>query len=175
MKLNELDEWVKNKAKPGDLAYHYDAMLEHFYTYYYIKPEPRPFWRLWTDQGVLQDYLTNLEESEMKKRCENCQYHKNFICCHPEHIGMLVPNFTVCPEYEAKEELPGPLDNLKFFLKNKDTGELTVKYVCEDCGKVMEKPFNWQFRMPIAHNGKKTSRPGYYFFCEECDKKKASK
>jgi hypothetical protein len=37
----------------------------------------------------------------------------------------------------------GPFDNLKFFIKNQENGELEVKYICEDCGKVMEAPFHW--------------------------------
>lgn len=175
MKLGEVDFWIKTKAKPGDYAYSTDPITGKHYIYFYIGPDENPYWREMPPAAELEKLLEKEEEPGMKKSCENCKHRNNFVCCHPEHTGTIVPTFTVCPEHEAKEECQGPLDNLKFFLKNKDTGELGVKYICEDCGKVMETPFKWQFIMPIIHNGKKTSRPGYYFYCEECCNKKAGK
>jgi hypothetical protein len=179
MKLGELDFWVKNKAQPGDYAYSTDPIAEKHYEYFYIGPDENPYWREVLPDAELCKLLEKEEDSNMGKRCDNCKHYKYngnttyAICLQKDQIGTVIPAFTVCSKHEAKEECQGPLDNLKFFLKNKDTGELDIKYICEDCGKVMEKPFHWQFKIPIANNRKKTSRTGYYFYCEECWNKKA--
>ena len=115
----------------------------------------------------------------MSKRCENCK-HFAFVsevsyCKHKDQAGTWVPKFTCCDKHEPNEVRPGPFDNLKFFVKDSGTGELELKYICEDCGKVMEKPFYWLVRLPIVVNGKSTSRPGYYFYCEDCNKKRIAK
>lgn len=113
----------------------------------------------------------------MEKRCDNCKYWFKIeglspYCKHSEHFGNYTPSFVSCPEHENTPKILVPLGNLKFFLKDQKTGELEVKYVCEDCGKVMVEPYYWQYRMPVVVNGKKSAnRPGYYFYCEECSKK----
>ncbi len=183
MKLSELYDWVKNKAKPGDLAYHYDDTLEYLYVYYYTKPDNDPVWQLCADHEKLQEYFNNLEELKMNKRCENCihWHYGNDIysfCTHSEHNGVVVPAFANCPEYEEKEMCTGPFSNFKFYLKNNTTGELEVRYVCEACGKEMEEPHHWWFAMPVAVNSepsKSTKSPGFHFRCKECDKKKDGK
>ena len=48
-------------------------------------------------------------------------------------------------------------------------------HICEDCGKIEDKPFRWWTVLPVHHNGKAPKRPGYHFRCEECDKKKEGK
>lgn len=35
---------------------------------------------------------------------------------------------------------------IRFYLKNPDTGELKVKYICKDCGKEMSKPKNYRVK-----------------------------
>ena len=32
---------------------------------------------------------------------------------------------------------------IRFYLKNPDTGELLVRYICKDCGREMPKPRNY--------------------------------
>ena len=113
----------------------------------------------------------------MSKSCENCKYWhcgaNISFCKHNDQVGIIVPKFTSCAKHELKEERSTPFDNIKLYLKDASTGELDIKYVCEDCGKVEDKPFHWWLRLPMVTNGKTSvKRPGYYFRCEECDKKK---
>ena len=173
MKLEELNYWVRNKADYGDIAYAVDRATEKAYMYFYIGPDEYPYWREVNEAEVKKELYEKQEKDYMKKRCDNCKYFHDSgpysFCVHKDQNGIIVPKFTVCDKHEPKEERPGPFDNLKFFIKDTNTGELDIKCVCEDCGKVMDKPFHWQIRLPVAHNGKKpTSRPGYYFYCEEC-------
>ena len=181
MRCEDLDTWVKTKAKPGDVAYWHDATTGRRYYYFYDGPDPNPFWRMWQDD-LVEKYLEEInklkiEDTTVNKRCENCKYFKSAgtytWCIHVEHAGAFVPKFTSCAEYKLNEERSTPFDNLKFYLKDASTGELDIKYICEDCGKVEDKPFHWWIRLPEVNNGTpSTKRPGYYFRCEECDKKK---
>lgn len=214
MKYDDLECWVKNKAKPGDIATHYSnngEFGEFMYTYYYTKPDDNPRWRMWSDMKKLQQWLDALscaetaiknltsidvdidvdkyikeinklkvEETKMNNRCENCKYFKNVSgsfswCSHKEHAGVLVPVFTSCADHEPKQKSEAPFDNLKFFIKDKNTGELEIKYLCEDCGKVMEAPFHWQFRVPFGPNKDPDKRPGYLYWCEYCWEKENKK
>jgi len=183
MKYSDLEYWVKNKAEPGDLATYYvnnGEFGEFMYTYYYTKPDDNPRWCIWSDMKKLQKYLDNLGETKMDKRCDNCKHFKNMPgsfswCSHKEHAGTLVPGFTACTDHELKQKSEAPFDNLKFFIKDQKTGELEVKYICEDCGKVMEAPFHWQFRVPLGANKDPDKRPGYYYWCEECWEKEKKK
>ena len=118
----------------------------------------------------------------MNKRCDNCKYFKSYTykdtimsswCEHEDHKSMLVSNFTCCPEHEPKEELTTPFDGVKFYLVDNRTGEVGIKYICEDCGKVMDKPYHWWLGLSL--NGKRNKTSGYHFRCEECDKKKEGK
>ena len=70
----------------------------------------------------------------------------------------------------------GPFGTLRFFLKDVSTGELELKYVCEDCGKVVDTPYNWRFKFPARAPGSPTQPAcGFYFSCEECAKKNERK
>jgi hypothetical protein len=174
--LDKLELWFKI-AKPGDIAFHFEIDPERYWIYVYREEDTAPCWHLFNDVVSAQKYLAGSTETNMEKRCENCKHFKNVPgsfswCSHKKHAGTLVPAFTACADHEPKEERPGPFDNLKFFVKDTNIGELDLKYVCEDCGKVMDRPYYWQVRLPITVNGKSTSRPGYYFYCEECSKKK---
>lgn len=180
----DLDTWVKTKAKPGDVAYWYDQIHDQRYYYFYTEPDPKPFWRLWFNDDVTDKYLEEInkltiEEPKMDKRCENCKYFKSggalCYCSHKEHNGVLVPKFVSCTEHEPKPKIEAPFDNLKFFIKDQKTGELEVKYICEDCGKIMEAPFHWQFRVPFGANKDPEKRPGYYYWCESCWEKESKK
>lgn len=64
-----------------------------------------------------------------------------------------------------------PFDNIKFFLKDSVTGEIELKYICEDCGKLMDMPFSWWLVLS-PRSSVKFGDPGYHFRCEECKKKK---
>lgn len=178
VQCNELFDWVLHHAQPGDVAYWQDKSTDKLYAYLYEGPDHNPYWRE-LDKEMLKAYIEKKEEeSKMNKRCGNCEHFASIssgytYCTHEEHKGRLVPDFTSCSEHEFKKETPGPFDNLKFFLKDKDTGELDVKYICEDCGKVMDKPFHWLIKLPM--NNKSKSRLGYYFYCEECNKKRLDK
>ena len=186
MALDELREWVKNKPEKGDVAYCKNHHDEREYMYVYTGPDPNPTW-------VMQEDLVNkcleeinklkIEDTTVNKRCENCKHwHYGGLganlsfCKQDDQVGILVPKFTCCDKHEPKEERSTPFDNLKFYLKNASTGELDIKYICEDCGKIEDKPFHWLLRLPMVTNGKASvKRPGYYFRCEECDKKKDGK
>jgi len=52
-------------------------------------------------------------------------------------------------------------DNLKFYLKDYTTGELDIRFLCEDCRKEMDRP---RYTYEILR-GKGT---GYHFVCEDC-------
>ena len=108
----------------------------------------------------------------MTKRCDNCKFFKEegciTMCIHKAHCGY-VPTFTSCSDHEPKKV--GPFDNVKFYLKDSNTGEMELKYICEDCGKVMDIPFHWWLVLPIKPKDKYTHRPGYHFRCEDCEKK----
>lgn len=57
-------------------------------------------------------------------------------------------------------------NKIKLYLTNSKTGELKITFLCDKCGKEMEKPDYWSFKTTI--NGKDN---GYYFYCEECKNK----
>ncbi len=193
MKSEELKDWVKNKANPGDVAYYYDNMLEQSYIYSYKGPDENPYWRLVLkdafDKCLVYKYLEEInkpkiEDATVNKRCETCKYFKSISvkdvaagswCEHEEHKGMYVPKFVSCPEYSPKEKRTTPFDGVKFYLIDDKSGELGIKYVCEDCGKIMDKPYHWWLALPMTVNGKPSKNSGYHFRCEECDKKKDGK
>ena len=125
-----------------------------------------------------------VEDATVNKRCENCKYFKSISgagiagswCEHEEHKGMYVPKFVSCPEYEQKEKKSTPFDGVKLYLIDDKSGELGIKYVCEDCGKIVDEPGHWWLALPLRDiNGKQTRSCGYHFRCEECDKKKEGK
>ncbi len=114
----------------------------------------------------------------MNKRCENCKYwqcgESISFCKHTDQVGIVVPKFTSCDKHEPKEVKSTPFDGIKFYMKDTNTGELSVKYTCEDCGKEMwDAPDRWWLVLPLNNNPKR--RTGYHFRCEECDKKKEGK
>ena len=186
----ELNEWVKNKAKPGDVAYYFDRRTEQNYLYSYKGPDDSPYWRLLFNETITK-YLVEeinklkVEDATVNKRCENCKYFKSISvkdvaagswCEHEEHNGMYVPKFVSCSEYTPKEKKSTPFDGVKLYLIDDKSGELGIKYVCEDCGKIMDEPGHWWLVLPLRDiNGKQTRPFGYHFRCEECDKKKEGK
>jgi hypothetical protein len=185
IKCEDLIAWVKNIAKPGDLAYWYNHDTERIYTYLCKGFDDNPFWTMWYDYDTLQKYLDTLkEEPKMEKRCDNCKYfgsykYKNGIgvswCDHKEHKGMLVSNFTSCPEHKFKEKKSTPFDGIKFYLKDQDTGELSLGYICEDCGKEMDgAPDHWWLVLPVG-KGESKRRSGYHFRCGDCEQKAGGK
>ena len=184
MSLEDLDIWVKDKAEVSDVAVGIDYHTGREYWYVYKGPDPNPAW--WAVQEeTINKYLEEVnklkvEDTTVNKKCENCRYF-DFVsglsyCKHKDQAGTWVPKFTCCDKHEPKEERSTPFDNMKFYLKDASTGELDIKYICEDCGKIEDKPFHWWLRLPMVTNGKASvKRPGYYFRCEECDKKKDGK
>jgi hypothetical protein len=173
--LDKLELWFKI-AKPGDIAFHFDIDPERYWIYIYREEDTAPCWHVFNDVASAQKYLDSSLEPNMEKRCENCKHFKNIPgsfswCSHKEHAGTLVPIFTACADHEPKQ-LTGPFDNLKFFIKDQKTGELTVKYICDDCSKVMDEPFRWWYALPIKLDTGNSRSPGYHFRCEECDNKK---
>ena len=117
----------------------------------------------------------------MSKRCGNCISFNQYgncpaFCTHEKHQGMIVQNFTCCPEYEPKKVLTTPFDSIKFFLINEYTGEIGIRYICKDCGKEMSTPYSWQFKLPARYKGQSTlSTSGFHFRCEDCTNKRDSK
>jgi len=185
--LDELDEWIKTKAQPGDIACGHnrrDRSDKHCYLYVYKGPDNNPYWIKFQDD-IVDKYIEEInklkvEETKMNKTCDNCKYFKNLPgrfswCSHKDHAGALVQAFTSCADHEPRQKIEAPFDNLKFFIKDQKTGELEVKYICEDCGKIMEAPFHWQFRVPFGANKDPEKRPGYYYWCEECWEKENKK
>lgn len=183
MKMDELAEWVKTKAQLGDVACSRDRYSDRRYFYVYRGSDDKPYWRMLQDD-IVDKYLEEInklkvEESKMNKRCDNCKHFKNVPgsfswCSHKEHAGALVPTFTTCADHEPKEERTGPFDSLKFYLKDSSTGEIGLKYICEDCGKVMDEPFHW-WKVETPKPTKAFGKPGYHWRCENCDKKKDGK
>ena len=181
----ELKEWVKTKALPGDVAYYFDDRAEKSYFYTYNGPDDNPYWRLIFNDAIVSYFKEEInklkvEDTTVNKRCENCKYFKSggayTWCANKEHVGMLVPKFVSCPEYEVKEKKSTPFDGVKLYLIDDKSGELGIKYVCEDCGKLMDEPGHWWLSLPLRDiNGKQTRACGYHFRCEECDKKKEGK
>lgn len=185
MNPEDLNIWVKDKAKVGDVAWCKDRHTDHEYWYVYKGPDPNPAW--WAVQEeTINKYLEEIDKLKIKdtalnKRCENCKYFKSAggqftWCSHSDHAGTLVPKFVSCPEYETKEKKSTPFDGVKLYLIDNKTGELGIKYICEDCGKIMDEPGHWWRALPLRDiNGKQTRPFGYHFRCEECDKKKEGK
>ncbi len=172
----DLTHWCRNKAKPGDIAYWHDKISDQHYYYIYNEKDQNPMWKLWL-KDTIDEYIKEInkltvEEPKMTKRCDNCNYFKEMArhtwCDHEKHKGMIVADFTSCPEYETKKA--GPFDNIKFFLKDSITGEMALKYICEDCGKVMDTPFHWWMKVPYGNAV--PDDVGFHFRCEECEKKK---
>ena len=185
MNMGELDNWVKHKAKAGDIAFSKDPHTEHEYMYVYKGPDLKPFWVM-IQEDRIDKYLEEMnnlkiEEPKMEKRCDNCKYFNgvtmskiiDYWCSHEKYSGTRVAAHTSCAEYEQKEELTTPFDGVRLYLINACTGEIGIRYICEDCGKEMKKPYHWWLTLPI--NNKPKHRPGYHFRCEECDKKKEGK
>ncbi len=179
IELDKLELWFKT-SKPGDIAFHFDVPAERYWIYIYREEDTAPCWHLFNDVVSAQKYLDGDKESNMNKRCDNCKYYSKIPgtyawCTHEKHNGMYVPGFVSCQEHEHKEEKPGPFDNLKFFIKDANTGEVELKYVCEDCGKVMTDPSHWQFRVPLIEKDKPNKRLGYCYWCEDCWEKEKKK
>ena len=177
--LDKLELWFKI-ARPGDIAFHFDKDPERYWIYVYREEDTAPCWHVFNDVASAQKYLDSSMEPNMEKRCENCKHFNNIPgsfswCSHKDHAGVLVPVFTSCVDHEPKQKSEAPFDNLKFFVKDQKTGELEVKYICEDCGKIMVKPFHWQFRVPFGPNKDPDKRPGYYYWCEDCWEKEKKK
>jgi hypothetical protein len=177
--LDKLELWFKI-AKPGDIAFHFEIDPERYWIYIYREDDTAPCWHVFNDVASAQKYLDSSMEPNMEKRCENCKHFKNIPgsfswCSHKDHAGALVPVFTSCADHESKQKIEAPFDNLKFFIKDQKTGELEIKYIREDCCKIMEAPFHWQFRVPFGANKDPEKRPGYYYWCEECWEKEKKK
>lgn len=178
----DLRYWVKNKAKPGDIAYWFDELSENHYFYVYKEPDDNPCWRMLALTQMQIKDLIEKEEAKMNKRCENCKYFKRMgtgtavidsWCEHEKHSGVRVAAHTTCPEHEPKKELTTPFDGVRFYLINACTGEIGIKYICEDCGKEMKKPYHWWLQVPYGNAVPKGL--GFHYRCEECDKKKEGK
>ena len=189
MMLEDLDMWVKSKPQIGDIAHLVNTYLDKSYLYFYKGPDDNPGLHI-IDMEFAQDYYVKeinklkVEDATVNKRCENCKYFKSISvkdvaagswCDHEDHKGMYVPKFVSCPEYEPKEKKSTPFDGIKFYLIDDKSGELGIKYVCEDCGKIMDEPGHWRFIIPTGLYGKPNKNPGFQFRCEECDKKKEGK
>ncbi len=185
IKMKELDNWVKHKAKVGDIAFSKDFRTEHEYMYAYKGFDPNPIWFM-IQQEVIDKYLEEInkpkiEEPKMENRCDNCKYFNGvtmskityYWCSHEKYSGTRIAAHTSCPEHEPKKELTTPFDGVRFYLINECTGEIGIKYICEDCSKEMKKPYHWWLALPIGDKAK--SHLGYHFRCEECDKKKEGK
>lgn len=172
---HDLTTWVRTKAKHGDIAYWYDKIIDQHYYYVYKGPDDKPYWRL-IDNSFYK-FLQEKEECDMDKRCDSCKHFSSVNiseggwCNHKKHKGMYVPKFTSCPEYEPTETQRAPFAGMKFYLKDNVTLEMEVKYICEDCGKEMVKPYRWWFALPAVFNGKLSKNPGYHFRCKECNDK----
>jgi hypothetical protein len=185
MNLEDLDKWIKSKPQIGDVAQLVDTYLDKRYLYFYKGPDDNPGLHIIDMEFAADIYQKEInklkvEEPKMEKRCDNCKYFKNMPgsfswCSHKDHAGALVQVFTTCTDHEPKQQFTGPFDNLKFFVKDQQTGELEVKYICEDCSKIMTKPFHWQLRVPFGANKDPDKRPGYYYWCEECWEKEKKK
>lgn len=177
MVYNELNNWIDSKPQHGDVAYLIEPITDKRYIYVYRGPDNDPYSHLISDQFAADWFMKEVdklkvEEPKMNKTCDNCKHFKNIPgsfswCSHKDHAGVLVPVFPSCADHEPKQKIDGPFDNLKFFIKDASTGELELKYICEDCGKIMERPFHWQFRVPFGANKDPEKRPGYYYWCEE--------
>ena len=186
MVLNELPNWLASKPQCGDVAYLIDDFLDKRYLYVYRGPDDDPYSHLLSEEFTVDYYMKEInklkvEEPKMNKRCDNCKYFNSIEmskvidnwCSHEKHSGVRVAAHTSCPEHEPKEELTTPLDGVKFYLVNACTGEIGIRYICEDCGKEMKKPFHWWMTVPYGNAVPKN--PGLHYRCEECDKKKEGK
>lgn len=63
-------------------------------------------------------------------------------------------------------------DQIKLYLKNPETGELKITFLCENCGKEMDSPDYWMFR---TYNFSQKEKPGYHFRCNKCVQKELEK
>lgn len=165
MTSDSLKDWVQNSAKPGDLALSKTREGDPLY-YVYLKPDPNPYWT----SGELFEKLSDLQtkEATVNKRCETCKHwHYGGInisfCTHDSQKCIIVPKFTCCDKHEPKETKTTPFDGVKFYLIDSKTGELGLKYVCESCGKIMDKPDQWWLDAQIE-------KAGYHFRCAKCAK-----
>lgn len=204
---DKLDYWVKYRAELGDVAYCYgrstyqDNTTKKLFVYVYNGPDDNPHWTQ-LDNMILAQYLESVEKGEQApiekdtlknfdvdtvKSCATCEHFRSTgncspYCYHVKHRGILVPEFTSCPEYEPKVETETagatPFKYIRLFLKDAKTGELEIKYKCCDCGKEMGMPYRWWLSL---NTGLKDARhipksdTGFKFRCEACDKKKEGK
>lgn len=58
-------------------------------------------------------------------------------------------------------------DNIKFYLTNRKTGEMTIKFICDNCKEEMDKPYNYQIPVSVK-NIPETWKTKY--LCEKCYK-----
>ena len=187
MVLDELSNWLDSKPQHGDVAYLIEPITDKRYIYVYRGPDDDPYSHLISDPFAADWFMQEVdklkvEEPKMDKRCDNCKYFNSVTfgkildswCSHEKHSGIRVAAHTSCPEHEPKEVKTTPFDGMKFYLKDTNTGELCVKYICEDCGKEMlDAPDRWWLVLPV--NDRHKRKPGYHFRCSECDKKKEGK
>lgn len=189
MNIEKLDEWVKSKPQIGDVAYLVDTYLDKRYLYFYKGPDDNPGLHIIDQEFAQYLYTKEIEkakELKMEKRCDNCKYFNgvtmskitDYWCSHEKYSGTRIAAHTSCPEHEPKGKKSTPFDGMKFYLKDTNTGELAINYICEDCGKEMpDAPYHWWLVVPVTTNAVKhpTKRHGYHFRCEECEKKLGDK
>ena len=52
-------------------------------------------------------------------------------------------------------------DHLKFYIKDSDTGELNLRFLCDDCRKEMDRPY-------YTYENLRGKDAGYHFLCKWC-------
>ena len=57
---------------------------------------------------------------------------------------------------------------IRFYLKNPDTGELQVKYICKNCGKEMDEPKNYQ----VQCKGNIADPFTTFYLCDDCNNRR---
>lgn len=53
---------------------------------------------------------------------------------------------------------------VRLYIKDKDTGLLAIKFVCQNCGKEMDEPE--QYQIPCSYNTPLIQKAKFY--CNEC-------
>ena len=62
---------MNRPAEPGDVAYWHDRRDDQHYYYFYTEPDPKPYWRLWFKDDVVDKYLEEINKLKNKYAITN--------------------------------------------------------------------------------------------------------
>lgn len=99
----ELWHWARYTAKPGDIAYYYDPIIDHTLIYHYLGPDICPTYKIIQERSI-GEYLQNQEEAKKVVELKPCPFcggeakliSKKDSCGHGLCVDEYFVKCTVC-------------------------------------------------------------------------------